>query len=318
MKDSFGRNINYLRISITDLCNLRCKYCMPEEGVQKECHNNILSLEDFYKVSKVMVGLGINKIRITGGEPLIKKDIVSLIEKIAKLEGIKEVALTTNGLLLEKYAEELKKAGLTRVNISIDTLDEKKYSEITRGGKLTEVLKGIEKAKEVGLTPIKLNVVLMGGFNVSEISNFVELTRNEKMDIRFIELMPIGEALKIKNVFRVDGNTILEKVPELKEVEREDRSSPAKYFKLENGLGKVGIIEPVSCKFCKDCNRIRLTSTGKLKLCLHSEDEIDLKPYLGDEEKLKKAILESIKIKPEEHLLEEGQYVQKSMSKIGG
>lgn len=318
MKDSFGRNINYLRISITDLCNLRCKYCMPEEGIQKECHSNILSLEDFYKISKVMVDLGINKIRITGGEPLIKRDIVSLIEKISKLNGIKEIALTTNGILLGKYAEELKQAGLTRVNISIDTLDEEKYSEITRGGKLTDVLKGIEKAKKVGLTPIKLNVVLMGGFNVNEIGNFVELTRNEKMDIRFIELMPIGEALKIKNVFRVDGNTILEKVPELREVEREDRSSPAKYFKLENGVGKVGIIEPVSCKFCKDCNRIRLTSTGKLKLCLHSEDEIDLKPYLDSEEKLKKVITESIKIKPEEHLLEEGQYVQKSMSKIGG
>lgn len=318
MKDSFGRNINYLRISITDLCNLRCKYCMPKEGVSKECHSDILSLEDFYKISKVMVSLGIDKIRITGGEPLIKKDLISLIGKISKLDGIKELALTTNGLLLEKYAKDLKEAGLTRVNISIDTLDEKKYSEITRGGKLKDVLKGIEKAREVGLTPIKLNVVLMGGFNVDEIGSFVELTRNEKMDIRFIELMPIGEALKIKNVFRVDGNTILKKVPELREVEREDISSPAKYFKLKNGLGKVGIIEPVSCKFCKDCNRIRLTSTGKLKLCLHSEDEIDLKQYLDDEEKLKKVILESIEIKPEEHLLEEGQYVQKSMSKIGG
>lgn len=318
MKDSFGRDINYLRISITDLCNLRCRYCMPASGIDKVEHEDILSFEEFHRIAEIAAELGVTKVRVTGGEPLVKKDLVQFIEKLASIEGIEEIALTTNGILLEDCAESLKKAGLTRVNISLDTLDPDKYRNITRNGDLEKVKRGIEKAKQVGLTPVKLNVVLIGGFNVDEIPDFVELTRDEEIDVRFIELMPIGEALKMKDTESVSADIILESVPELYPVERDDPSSPAKYYRLPGGKGKVGIIEPITCKFCSDCNRIRLTSKGRIKLCLHSDEEIDLKPYLEDVDKLREVLRESIGQKPEEHHLEDGQYVEKSMSKIGG
>lgn len=318
MKDSFGREINYLRISITDLCNLRCKYCMPEDGVCKDEHDELLSFEDFQRIAKITAELGIKKVRITGGEPLIKKDIIEFIKGLSSIDGIEEIALTSNGILLEKYAKDLKEAGLNRVNISLDTLDPEKYSQITRGGDLSKVFKGIELAKKYGLSPIKINVVLIGGFNVDEVPNFVELTRVEDIDVRFIELMPIGEAIDMKEGYPVDGEVILESVPELVPVKRDDLSSPARYYKLPDGRGKVGIIESVSCKFCRDCNRIRLTSKGNLKLCLHSDREIELAPYLDDEDKLREILVKSIGEKPEEHHLEDGEYVKKSMSKIGG
>ena len=318
MKDSFGREINYLRISVTDLCNLRCQYCMPEEGVCKFEHEEILSFEEFYTITKVFSELGITKVRITGGEPLVKKGIVDFIKKVKGLEQIKEISMTTNGILLSDYAEELKKAGLDRVNISLDTLDAKKYEDITRNGDISKVLESIKEAERVGLTPIKINTVLMEGFNVDEIPRLVELTRDNPIDVRFIELMPIGEVLNLKDIKTIGGEIVLEKVKELKEVKRDDPSSPANYYKLDNAKGKVGIIRPITCKFCSDCNRIRLTSTGFLKLCLHSNDDIDLKPYLRDEKKLKEFLIESIMKKPEEHHLEDGEYVSMGMSKIGG
>lgn len=318
MKDSYGREINYLRISVTDLCNLRCQYCMPDTGICKVEHKDILSFEEFYTITKALVELGITKVRITGGEPLIKRDIVDFVKKIRSLKGIEEISMTTNGILLEDYAEGLKKAGLDRLNISLDTLDRDKYREITRNGDIEKVFRGIEKAKSVGLGPIKINTVLIDGFNTDEIEDLVELTRDQDIDVRFIELMPIGEVLKLKDKGTISGDVILEKVKELKEVKREDPSSPAKYYKLEGGKGKVGIISPVTCKFCSDCNRIRLTSRGKIKLCLHSNEELDLKPYLEDYDKLKEFLKESIMAKPKEHHLEEGEYVSTSMSKIGG
>lgn len=318
MRDSFGREINYLRISVTDLCNLRCQYCMPEDGVCKVEHDDILTLEEFYTITKVFAELGITKLRITGGEPLVKRGIIDFVRKVKELKQIKEVSMTTNGMLLGDYAQELKEAGLDRVNISLDTLDPEKYAEITRNGNLSKVLYAIEESKRVGLLPIKINAVLMDGFNIDEIPDLVELTRNDPIDVRFIELMPIGEVLKMENAKTVGGDIVLEKVPGLKEVERDDPSSPANYYQLDGAKGKVGIIRPITCKFCADCNRVRLTSKGFLKLCLHSNDDIDLKPYMHDEEKLKEFLQEAIMLKPEEHHLEDGQYVDTSMSKIGG
>lgn len=318
MKDSFGRTISYLRISLTDLCNLRCKYCMPEKGVCKVEHKDVLSLEEIYEVAKVFVSLGVNKIRLTGGEPLTRKGIVGLVDKIAKLDGVKDLAMTTNGILLKKYARDLKLAGLRRVNISLDTLDEKKYSQITRGGRLKDVLEGIEAAKSEGLTPIKINTVLIGGFNVNEIEDFVNLTKTEEIDIRFIELMPIGEASKWAEENFVSNEVILNKVSALEKVERIDPSSPAVYYKLPYAKGRVGIINPISCKFCEYCNRVRLTSQGKLKLCLHSNEEIDLKDKLRKGENLEEIILNAVKSKPESHHLEDGQYISDSMYQIGG
>lgn len=318
MKDSFGREINYLRISLTDRCNLRCKYCMPEDGIDKFCHEEILTLEEIYEITKSFVELGINKIRFTGGEPLARKGLVELISKVSKLDGVKDIAMTTNGILLKQYAQDLKYAGLNRVNVSLDTLDEDKYKKITRGGNLNDALDGIKEAKRVGLKPIKINTVLIGGFNDDEIEGLVNLTRDEEIDLRFIELMPIGEAVDWAKEKFISNDTILERVKDLSQVPREDISSPAIYYKLPNGKGKVGIINPISCKFCENCNRVRLTSSGKLKLCLHSNKEIDIKQALKDGQDMKKFILGSILKKEESHHLEDGEYIKRNMNQIGG
>jgi len=318
MIDSYGRNINYLRISVTDLCNLRCRYCMPEEGIMKIQHDKVMKLEEIYELSKAFISLGINKIRITGGEPLVRKGIINLVENIAELEGVKDFAMTTNGQLLKKYAKDLKNAGLNRVNISLDTLDEKKYFDITKGGHLSQVLEGIEEAKRVGLTPIKLNVVLVGGFNENEIENFVNLTKNEEIDVRFIELMPIGQAKDWSLNKFISNKIVLERVSELKEIKKQDISSPASYYKLPGGKGKVGFINPISCKFCDNCNRVRLTADGKVKPCLHSNDEIDLITALRKGEDVKRIIIDLINNKPKEHNLEEGKYINRNMISIGG
>ena len=318
MKDQFGRKINYLRISVTDLCNLRCIYCMPKEGIPKIQHEDILSVEEIEEIVKVFVKLGVNKIRLTGGEPLVRKGILDIVERIGKLEGIRDFAMTTNGLLLKEYAKDLRALGLKRVNISLDTLDDKKYSSITRIGSLQRVMKGIEAAKEVGLTPIKINTVLVGGFNDDEIEDLVRLTEKEEIDVRFIELMPIGEAIKLKADHFLSNEIVLQRVPSLIKIDGEDPSSPAVYYKLPNGKGKVGLINPVSCKFCKNCNRVRLTSQGKLKLCLHSDVEIDLREALRRGQAIEKIIMDAISKKPESHNLEDGVYVSKKMYQIGG
>lgn len=318
MKDQFGRKINYLRISVTDLCNLRCIYCMPKEGIPKIQHEDILSVEEIEEIVKVFVKLGVNKIRLTGGEPLVRKGILDIVERIGKLEGIRDFAMTTNGLLLKEYAKDLRALGLKRVNISLDTLDDKKYSSITRIGSLQRVMKGIEAAKEVGLTPIKINTVLVGGFNDDEIEDLVRLTEKEEIDVRFIELMPIGEAIKLKADHFLSNEIVLQRVPSLIKIDGEDPSSPAVYYKLPNGKGKIGLINPVSCKFCKNCNRVRLTSQGKLKLCLHSDVEIDLREALRRGQAIEKIIMDAISKKPESHNLEDGVYVSKKMYQIGG
>lgn len=318
MKDSFGRKINYLRISLTDRCNLRCKYCMPEKGINKFLHEDMLSLEEVYEITKIFVDLGIDKIRFTGGEPLVRYGIVDLISKVSELKGVKDLAMTTNGILLKDMAEDLKNAGLNRVNISLDTLDEDKYKEITRGGNLKDVLEGIEEAKRVGLTPIKINTVLIGGFNDDEIGSLARITEREKIDLRFIELMPIGHIAHWAKEKFLSNDVILQELKELKAVSREDISSPAVYCKLPNGKGKVGIINPISCKFCENCNRVRLTSNGALKLCLHSNREVDLKKALRSGEDMTKLILKSIEEKEESHNLEEGKYINKDMNEIGG
>ena len=318
MKDSFGREINYLRISLTDRCNLRCEYCMPEKGIDKLSHKEILTFEEVYVLTKAFVDLGITKIRFTGGEPLVRHGVLDLISKVSKLDGVKEIAMTTNGTLLSKYALKLKEAGLNRLNISLDTLDYEKYKEITRGGDLNKVLDGINAAKEAGLTPIKINTVLIGGFNENEIPKFVGLTKEHNIDVRFIELMPIGEAAAFAKDKFIPNNRVLDAVAELAPIENEDIYSPAVYYKLSNSKGKVGIINPISCKFCAHCNRVRLTSTGKLKLCLHSNIEIDLKKALRNKEDIKELIKESILTKEEEHHLENEEYITRNMNQIGG
>ena len=318
MIDGFGRKINYLRISLTDRCNLRCIYCMPEKGITDIVpHDELLSLEEIYELTKSFVELGIDKIRFTGGEPLVRKNIVELIRKTRELDGIKDISLTTNAQLLKGMAKDLKEAGLNRVNISLDTLDPEKFSTITRGGNLNSVLESIDEAIKVGLTPIKINTVLMGGFNDNEIRDLVELTKRG-IDVRFIELMPIGEAVGFAKDKFISNDIILKTISELEPVEREDISSPATYYKLPGASGKVGIINPISCKFCDNCNRIRLTSTGQLKLCLHSNIEIDLKSALRNKEDIKQLIRDSILTKEASHHLEDEEYITRNMNQIGG
>lgn len=319
MKDAFGREIDYLRVSLTDRCNLRCVYCMPEKGIANKLpHEEMLTLEEMYEIIKVFVNTGVKKIRFTGGEPLVRLGAINLIERVSKLKGVKEITMTTNGILLEDYIEPLKKAGLNRVNISLDSLDAEKYKEITRGGDIQRVKRAIKKAIEYDLNPVKINTVLIGGFNDDEIEDFVNLTINHPIDVRFIELMPMGEAKNFAKAKFIPNSTVLSRVSALEKIENDDIHSPAQYYKLPNAIGKVGLINPISCKFCKDCNRVRLTSTGKLKLCLHSNREIDLKKYLYEGEKLEEVIREAILSKEKEHELEKDITINRNMNEIGG
>jgi cyclic pyranopterin phosphate synthase len=318
MKDGYGREISYARISVTDRCNLRCLYCMPEEGVSKKEHNDILRFEELFSIVEVLESLGINKIRITGGEPLVRRGIIDFIRKITQLKGIKKCAITTNAVLLDNYAQGLFDAGVTGINISLDTLNPDKYREITRGGNLETVLKGIEHAVNLGFESIKINSVLAKGYNDDEIKNLAELSKIYPVDVRFIELMPMGGCARWSAEHFMPSSEIIRLLPELSPVENEDKSSPAHYYKLPNAIGKVGIINPISCKFCDKCNRIRITADGKIKSCLHSDDEVDLKPCLGDKLKIKNAVEYAIYNKQKEHHLEDKESIHRDMVRIGG
>jgi len=293
---------------------------MPEEGICKKDHQDMLSLEEIVEIVKAGVKLGIDKVRITGGEPLVRNGIVEFIELISNIDGIKDIAITTNGILLPKYAKDLKKAGLKRVNISIDSLKPDKYKEITRGGDLSKVLDGINEAIRLELTPVKLNVVAIGGYNDDEIGDFIQLTKDKPIDVRFIELMPIGEASEWGKERFISNEDIKNMFPDLESTETE-KSSPAKYYKLAGGMGRVGFINPISSHFCGDCNRLRLTSDGKLKPCLHSNDEIDiLEVVKNNPEKIYDVLKCAIMSKPEKHDLysENHEESNRSMSQIGG
>lgn len=317
MKDSFGREISYLRVSITDRCNLRCKYCMPEEGVCKLNHRDILSFEEIEEIVRAAAELGVRKVRITGGEPLVRLGCVDLCGRIAKIPGIEELTMTTNGVLLAEEAEALKQAGLNRVNISLDTLDPEKYKKITGGGDIRRVLNGIEKAREVGLKPIKLNCVLIGGFNDDEIPAFVEMTRNHPIELRFIELMPMGPGAEFGEEAFLTGQNVLELVPELKELPAD--GGVARLYRLDGGMGRVGLISPLSRHFCGSCNRLRLTAEGALKPCLHSNQEIKLRGLHGSA--LKETICRAIAAKPKMHGALDAHHQSeagRNMNTIGG
>lgn len=291
MIDNYGRSINYLRISVTELCNLRCRYCMPEEGIEKRSHEEMMTAEETIDAAKAAVSLGINKIRITGGEPLIKRGIVNLCRKIAEIDGLRELCITTNGTLLRQFAKELYDAGVDRLNISLDTLDSRKFKYITRRGELNQVLDGIEAAFEAGFEKIKINTVLMGGFNDDEIEDFVALTKDRNIEVRFIELMPIGGGIDFDKAKFISCEEVLTKVPQLESLEESD--GVATMYKLPGSAGKVGLIRPISCEFCSGCNKIRLTADGMLKPCLHLDGEISIKGRNRDEMRsiMKSAIL---------------------------
>lgn len=319
MLDKQGRNINYLRVSVTDRCNLRCIYCMPEEGIERLNCNDIMSFEDILKIVRVSASLGINKVRYTGGEPLVMKDIDKLIYETSKVKEIKDISITTNGILLADMAKELKTAGLNRVNISLDTLNKAKFKDITRVGDLDKVLEGVYKCLSLGIKPVKINTVLMKNFNYLEFNDFLKLAKELEVEIRFIELMPIGEGIKLYEENKINFEDILKEHTELVKIERK-KGTTAELYKLQGGKGKIGFINPISCKFCTDCNRIRLTSVGNIKPCLHSKEEINLRGYLNSEELLMNKLKSIIINKPLEHHLQEesASRSDKMMYQIGG
>lgn len=313
MKDRFGRNITYLRISVTDLCNLRCKYCMPESGVKSLCHSDILSIEEIVEIVKVASKNGIKKIRLTGGEPLVRRGFINLCKQISEINEIEDIAITTNGVYLKSMADELFENKVRRINFSLDTLIKEKYNDITRRNDFDKTMESLFYAIKKGFK-VKINVVLIGGFNDDEIQDFVNLANKYDLEVRFIELMQIGETANWSKDKFVSNKIVLEKVPEL---EFDGVSGVAKIYKIKGQKGRIGLISPISCSFCEDCNRIRLTSDGKLKPCLHSKDEINLKGLSGEEleEVFKRGIFE----KPEKHHLEDGKSESaRDMNKIGG
>ncbi len=317
MKDLHQRKIDYLRISLTELCNFRCRYCMPEEGVPKKRHEDMLSREELIEVVSCAAGFGVKKVRLTGGEPLLKAGVVEICREIKSISGIEELCITTNGSQLEEKAEALKKAGVDRVNISLDTLCPEKFRYITRRGCLEDTLKGWAEAERVGLGPVKINVVLMKGFNDDEVVDFVHLTRERNLQVRFIEMMPIGEGISGSKQGYLPATAVLEKVPEL--VKKEGYEGVAELYSLPDGKGSVGLIRPISCEFCRSCNKLRITADGKIKPCLHSREEINVKGVSSQQ--IAKKLEQAIRMKPKSHRLFFGIFssqANRMMNQIGG
>ena len=297
MIDRLGRNITYLRISVTDKCNLRCRYCMPEEGICKKDHAEMLTEDEFITAVEAAAALGIHKIRITGGEPLVRKNIVSICRRAAAVEGIEEVCLTTNGILLPELGVALKEAGVKRLNLSLDTLDPEKYAYITRIGKLEDFKAGLDAAFAAGFEKIKVNAVLIGGFNDDEIVQLAELTRQYPLDMRFIEMMPMYDSGDFDEKAFVPYSRVLEKLPEAEAVSHD--GGVAKLYRLPGAKGNIGLISPLNAHFCGECNRLRLTADGKLKPCLHAADEYSIKGL--DFEGVKAVMEQAIWNKPAWH-----------------
>ncbi len=303
--DGQGRKHDYLRISVTDRCNLRCVYCMGDEGIAQMSHDQIISYEEILKVVVAAAELGISKIRITGGEPLVRKDLVNLIKMIAEVPGIKDLAMTTNGTLLLRYIEALKKAGLNRVNISLDTLDADKYQKITRCGKFEDVIKAIDASLDYNLNPVKINTVLMKGVNDDEVLAFLKLAMQKPLHIRFIEYMKIGDHDQAYSNHYLPLSFVEKTAKKaglpFKPVPLPGGSGPAESYTFPGSKGTIGLIHPISKHFCDSCNRLRLTSEGSLKACLYWQDEKPVQPFLNNKEALKNLIREVLYGKPVEH-----------------
>ena len=313
MIDNFGRTIRYLRLSVTDLCNYRCQYCMAEEGIAKRAHDDILTLEELAGIGQAAVRCGVKKIRLTGGEPLVRRGILTLCEKLRALDGLDELTMTTNGALLKDMATELKSAGVDRLNVSLDTLRPERFRAITRRGELRETLDGLRAARAAGFAAIKLNVVLLGGVNDDEISDFIALTRDEDCSVRFIELMPMGVCAGFPKERFLSADAVLAAVPELSPI---GGDGVAELYRAPGHRGTVGLIRPLSHCFCAACDRIRVTADGRLKPCLHSSTELPLRGLHGAA--LEDAIRAGAAIKPARHHLSRGSDTPRAMFEIGG
>lgn len=341
--DSFGRRIDYLRISVTDRCNLRCAYCMPPEGVPWKPPSEVLSFEEIERFAGVAVTEGIGKIRLTGGEPLVRKGIVDHVRRLRAITGLEAIALTTNAILLRRYAENLADAGLRRVNISLDTLDPEVYTRVTRGGRLCEALDGLEAAVAAGMDPVKINVVIVRSLE-QDLLGFARMTLERPVHVRFIEYMPVGGGVEAGSAEAPreplpGGWTKADHVSSAETLERISAEGaaagfgqllpvpadgapggwgPARYYRFEGAAGTLGVISPLSHHFCAECNRLRLTADGKLRMCLFSDEEFDVREVLrhGTDEDVRAVIREALAAKPESHHDRIGTL--RRMSQIGG
>ena len=314
MLDGCGRTIDYLRLSVTDLCNYRCRYCMPAEGVCKRPHADILSVEELVEIGRAAVKCGVKKIRLTGGEPLVRRGILDICHGLRAIPGLEELCLTTNGSLLPSMAAPLREAGVDRLNISLDTLRPDRFREMTRLGTLSDVLEGIRAAEDAGFTNLKLDTVLIGGFNDDEIGDFLNLTMDHPWEIRFIELMPMGPCAEWEKSRFLSVDSVLQRYTTLQEI---DAQGVARRYRLPGAKGTVGLISPMSHDFCADCRRIRVTADGKLKGCLHSREELPLRGLHGKD--LEDAIRRGILQKPQRHHLAAGASdTPRTMNQIGG
>ena len=328
MYDNLGRHIEYVRISVTDLCNLRCRYCMPEKGVPKLRHEDILSYEEILRLVRCFAKLGARKIRLTGGEPLVRAGILDLIKEIKRIPGIEIVVLTTNGVLLPQMAGKLKAAGLDYINVSLDTLDEAAFFRLTRRQELPAVREGLKALKEAGFRHTRINCVPLRGINEADIPKLAEMARNEEINVRFIELMPVGCAYEagLERIPMAEVRQILQSsFGTLQEAQaRESLWGPAEYVRPAGFKGKLGFIDAMEHKFCSSCNRLRLTAEGFLKLCLHSSAGLDLRTLLRNgitDEDLIEAIANAARKKPAEHLfsaIEQRERDSRYMYQVGG
>lgn len=324
--DPYKRKINYLRISVTDRCNLRCRYCMPDEGIPLIPHEEILTYEEILRIVRVFASEGISKVRLTGGEPLIRKGIVDFISRLYQIEEIKDLSLTTNGILLKEFAQDLKKSGLKRINISLDSLKRERFCQITRKDDYERVWEGIEESLRVAFSPIKINMVAIQGLNDDEIESFARLTLHLPLTVRYIEYMPSGngEEWRESNIVTVPQiKSRLESIGKLTPIPSDRWDGPAKRFRIEGAIGEIGLIGAVSSHFCDDCNRLRLTPDGKIRTCLFSDEEIDVKELLrkgGSDQDLKERLLAALRTKPKRHYINTHQFkkCQRNMSAIGG
>ncbi|HYA40518.1 MAG TPA: GTP 3',8-cyclase MoaA [Syntrophobacteraceae bacterium] len=323
--DSFHRKIDYLRMSITDRCNLRCYYCMPESGIPKIDHSEILRYEEIVRLAGIAISMGISKVRLTGGEPLVRRDALGLCENISKVSGLKSLSLTTNGVLLCDFAAGLFQAGIRRINVSLDTLKPERFAQITKMDLFDRVWAGIMTALQAGFSPVKLNAVVMRGVNDDEIEDLARLTFQFPFHVRFIEFMPFRQ-LGCEKIF-VSASEILERLKSagsLETASAEESNGPALHYRFKGAPGKIGIISPVSEHFCPNCNRLRVTADGKLRTCLFSNDEIDLRGLLRHgvrDEEIAAAILAGINTKPEKHYLSNPVFrkcISRPMFSIGG
>ncbi|MDD4753194.1 MAG: GTP 3',8-cyclase MoaA [Desulfitobacteriaceae bacterium] len=319
LTDRFHRKIEYLRISVTDKCNLRCRYCMPEEGVDIKSHEQLLRWEEIYRMVQAFTKEGISKVRITGGEPLVRKGLLNFIERLNNI-GLQDISITSNGILLSRMAADLKQAGINRINISLDSLNKERYAWITRGGDVNKVLKGIEAAFQAGLEPVKLNTVVVRGFNHDEVVDLALLSKDMPLHVRFIELMPVGtDSIWGKDSFVSTAETIdrLREVGELKPA-RVNGNGPAQVWQLPGCQGTVGFISAISNHFCAKCNRIRLTADGRIYPCLHSDNYLSCFESLRngtDDEELKTIVHRAVALKPGHHHL---GVQERMMNAIGG